>query len=199
MPDRYKPLPKALNYWTSTRFNAIYQGKMLLLISPILRIKESNDILVQFQLDVEGKKEKMESLFLKCVEFIKMHKNMHMTYTGKSGFHIYSNYLYYIKNGLLKPISEIREMILSKYNLDIIGTTNIDFVSSIRDMPTIRIGKRPDTKRLAFPILETNWKWFEARMNSKTFASIMSEDMLRTYISKFMIPYTNIIDISKSK
>jgi len=197
MSDAYKPMDQALTDWTTgKKWEYLWNGKLFILISPIYRIFESNDILVQLQIDVEGRYGgDFKELFYRCVRFVKKYPKTYFIYTGGGGYHIYSNYVFFIKDGLKKQIRDIRNAILSQYDLDIIGRSNIDFVGSIRDMPAARIGARPDTKKLAFPILKYDWNWFEYAHKINKYESFITTRQLKYYMKHQMIPVHTIKEL----
>ncbi len=188
MPDVIKPYPDVINKWTSDEYlNKLYDGQLMLSISPVFNILNSKFKLYQIQLDMET--DDIKSLFYYCLSIIKKYDDFYMCYTGKRGFHIYSNFLILMENN--KSISEINKMLISPLN---INTKFLDYTSSIRDVSTIRIGKRLDTGRLAFPILVENFDWFKNNINIKKFSNIkgFTKNNLKQFITKFLLPINKI-------
>lgn len=196
MSDAYKTMDKVIENWTTTKFDRIYSGKLMLLVSPIFFVRNSKDLLVQLQLDIENKSNNQYEVFRQCIEFTKKHKHTYITYTGRNGFHIYSSYLIHIPNGLDIPIKYLRQGILSLYDTSMFGN-NLDKVASIRNMPTIRIGMRDDTRKLAFPILSDNYEKFRSLQDSKDFSRIMSKKDLKSFISNKLLPH-KVVRLKKS-
>jgi len=181
MPNRYKPYNLVVKDWTENKLDLIYNGKIGLLVSPYFFIKDNDEYMYcQLLLDIEGSESEFQA-FEYSKQLVKTYPFLSMAYTGKSGFHLMSNFLVKVKR---TTTFEIRHQMLDDLRLSSI----VDKVSSIRNMPTIRIGSFG--KRFAFP---TNSKltynqFVRLRLGVKDFSNIMSKQQLVTYIKTFVLP-----------
>lgn len=191
MPDRIGLYSEIINKWLSLdHFEKLYNGKLLLLVSPKFSVNNKDYSLYQIQLDVEGFDTKKSFNF--CKSFCKDNSGYYFCYTGRSGFHIYSKFVVKMKNDL--SISEIRNMLLDKFDLP----DYVDLISSIRDVPTIRIGYRPDTDRLSFPIFANmNYNEFKNISDSYKNFSFIEKHLLITFVKNSLIPLYNQIEYNQ--
>ena len=181
MPDRYKSYNKVLYDWTNTKFKTLYTGHIGLLVCPYFFVKGKDYIYCQVLIDVEGKPN-TKTAYEYAYKLRAKYPWLTVEYTGKSGFHLASNFLVKIQKDET-PV--IRSKILDPLNLDY---SIVDKTSSIRSMPTIRIGK-VSKDRFAFPVLsEWNYEEFEKHRYDKSFESILAPEQLKAYIEEFILP-----------
>lgn len=188
MPDRKVSYYDLMNKWlTEPHLSQIYNGKLLLSISPIST--DGTHLFTQIALDIEGGKNTKEA-FNFSTRFINHNKDFYMTYTGKTGFHIFSKFLVMTD---IMHIQDLRYMLIDPLN---ISTSMLDYNSSIRNVPMIRIGYRHDTHTLATPVSPTiNYNTFVKKMTNVTdFKTIMSLKDMKKFISSKIFPANNIIN-----
>jgi hypothetical protein len=185
MTDKIKLYDSVLQDWLTTKFESIYKGKTLLLVSPLFEIaNNTSKLLVQISIDVEGK-EGTEKAFNYCRNLINRYDFLSMVYTGKTGFHVFSNFTILIDN---MPITQLRHEIMAPLR---VSSPLIDPYSGLRDMPIVRIGPR-ENKRLAFPVPKNiSYEKFLKLTNSTDF-SFMTQKELKNFIKDFILPSKQI-------
>jgi hypothetical protein len=185
MPDKVKLYDTVLQDWLTTKFESIYKGKTLLLVSPLFEVaNNTSKILVQISIDVEGK-EGTEKAFNYCRTVINKYDFLSMVYTGKTGFHLFSNFTILTDN---MPITQLRHEIMAPLK---IASPLIDLYSGIRDMPIVRIGLR-ENKRIAFPVPKNiSYQKFLQLTNTTDF-SFMTQKDLKNFIKEYILPSKQI-------
>jgi hypothetical protein len=198
MPDRRARYSELKNKWLdSSHFNQLYNGKLLYAVSPIF--DDGDYYLTQIQLDLEPPRPKnikgTYQVFEFVQNFIRNHKDYYYTYTGRYGFHIYSKFVIRTK--------KVESSILRKYLLQPLNITSeyLDSVASIRRMPTIRIGLRPDNGKLAIPVLDPNkdFDYILKSRESKDFSNLFTKLDLKKFIEDYLMPVQNEISYKEYK
>ncbi len=183
MPDKVKPYSEILEDWTKTKIKFFYEGKTGMLVSPIFReLDNSKNLFCQLLLDIEGKTG-TEEAFNYSKRLKRRFPFLTIEFTGKTGFHLASSFLVQLENDETRII---RNQMLGQLSLISI----VDQISSIRDMPTIRIGNFfYPTNRFAFPILD-DWDYdnFIKHKYDEDFSKIFSIEDLKSYIHEFILP-----------
>ncbi len=193
MSDRYKLYPLVLDDWLHEKFDMLYNGKLGFLVCPYFTPKDDKEhIYCQLLLDVEGKVG-TEKAFDYSKSMLNRYSFLTMEYTGKTGFHLASNFLVKVPK---ESSPQIRKLMLEPLQL----SSLVDQNSSIRNMPTIRIGTFG--KRFAYPIQKNmNYKQFtKLTFIAKDFSQIMSKQQLQDYIKEYILPdkiinYKQYLDI----
>ncbi len=188
MPDRKVSYYDLIHKWlTEPHLSQIYNGKLLLSISPIST--DGEHLFTQIALDIEGSNN-TKTAFDFSSRFINHNKDFYMTYTGKTGFHIFSKFLVMTEK---MHIQDLRFMLIDPLN---ISTSMLDYNSSIRNVPMVRIGYRHDTHTLATPVSPSvAYNVFVKKITKVTdFKTIMSLKDMKKFISSKIFPATNIID-----
>ena len=183
MPDVYKPLETVRQDWTTTKLPSICHAQTMLLVCPIYySYEQQRKKYVQVLLDVEGKFG-TERAFNLSRQLQRKFKFLTMEFTGKTGFHLASKFLVELEED---DVRVIRKKILGPMN--VLDNPLIDATSSIRAMPTIRIGRMGN--RLAFPVRKKwTYKEFEKRRRTvKELCDIFSEENMKNYILTYIVP-----------
>lgn len=181
MTDVVSKRSLVLDKWLGDHFEDIYNGQTIL-VSPIYRYR--NIIFLQPLLDIDTTLEKALDY---SKEFLSRcrYKLWSVEFTGAVSVHIVGGFL--IKIGTIYDnIKTIRE----KFFDPIDPPDFVDQVSSVRDMPTLRIGYRRDKRKLAFPLPRNrmNREYIEEHKSEKSFSDIMTKPQLKAYIKKFILP-----------
>lgn len=196
MPDRKARWSELINKWLDKdHFDKLYDGNLLYLVSPIYI--DHDYYLVQVQLDLEPVTKSFkgtENVFTFVKNFVNNHKNFYFVYTGRYGFHIYSKFVIRTKK---MEIAKLRQYILNPMNMK---SSYLDEVASIRRMPTIRIGKRPDNNNLAIPIMSSvDFDYIMNSRNETNFHNLISKLKLKKFIETDLMPIENEISYSEYK
>lgn len=196
MPDRKARWSELINKWLDKdHFDKLYDGNLLYLVSPIYT--DHDYYLVQVQLDLEPVTKSFkgtENVFTFVKNFVNNHKNFYFVYTGRYGFHIYSKFVIRTKK---MEIAKLRQYILNPMNMK---SSYLDEVASIRRMPTIRIGKRPDNNNLAIPIMSSvDFDYIMNSRNETNFHNLISKLKLKKFIETDLMPIENEISYSEYK
>jgi len=162
-------------------------GGLLLLVDPIIHYRRRT-IFVLPTLDVDAGF--IESL--RIVKYFLQNRRRKQLwfaeYTGKNGFHIYFRYLVRVDNPeLFRTPATLRQAIFRYINRNVLA--NVDTVSSIRDIPILRIGYRPDTGRTAVPVFRLNSDWIRKVSSERGLKAVFetTEDLTR-YILNYIVP-----------
>ena len=169
-----------LKKWTETYLRNIYYGKYLLLVSPVFTLNKRIFILPTLDVDTT-----FNVGFNFISKFLRKQRYWYAEFTGKRSFHLYFRYLVEIPPEY-NEIRDIRQLILQPFKkfFDV-----IDSVSSIRNIPTVRIGKRSDVNRLAIPVLYLDKKWILNASRGPTFEKVFPrENDLAMYIRTYLLP-----------
>ena len=187
MPNRIDTLKSILNKWSNLYLDKIYYGQLLLLVSPIYLFK--NDIYVQPLVDID---DKFENAFYQVKDFINKNSKRKAywisEFSGKNSFHLVARFaikvkkydLDYIRNLIFEPLKD-----LSKENIDII--------SSVRDVPVVRLGYRKENTQLSFPVFPildyNNINEIKKHIKKSTFIDVFkNKEELSNYIKNYMFP-----------
>jgi len=165
----------------------LMNGGLLLLVDPIIRYRRrSIFVLPTLDIDVGF----MESLNV-VKYFLQNERRKRLwfaEYTGKNGFHLYFRYLVLIDNPeLFRTPAVLRQTIFKYINRAILA--NVDTVSSIRDIPILRIGYRPDTGRTAIPVLNLDPSWIRKVSSERGLKGVFEtpQDLVK-YILNYVVP-----------
>ena len=186
MPDQYKEYHEVLTDWTTTKLKGIYYGKIGLLVCPYFRVSGEDFLYCQLLLDIEGK-QGTKVAFEYARHLKKKYNWLTIEYTGKTGFHMASSFLVKLKRDET-PV--LRNLMLEPLHID---SALVDKNSSIRDMPTIRIGAI-FKDRFAFPVLD-DWdyeKFLAIKKVARDFEPIFTSEELKSYIKEWLLPNKHI-------
>ena len=171
----------------SNYLDKLMNGGLLLLVDPIIHYRRRT-IFVLPTLDVDAGF--IESL--RIVKYFLQNRRRKQLwfaeYTGKNGFHIYFRYLVRVDNPeLFRTPAALRQAIFRYINRNVLA--NVDTVSSIRDIPILRIGYRPDTGRTAVPVFRLNSDWIRKVSSERGLKAVFetTEDLTR-YILNYIVP-----------
>ena len=182
MSDRIDTIKNIINKWTKKYVDKIYFGQLMLLVSPIYTYKDN--IFVQPVIDVDAP---FNEAFRYVKNFLsKDNRKKHWIaeFTGKTSFHLISNFAIILDKGITLP--EIRKIVYEPLKLK---NEYVDIISSIRDMPFVRIGYRQETKKLAFPVLDFSMNFIRKNINQLTFKNVFKNtNELAEYIRNWIFP-----------
>jgi len=191
-----KPVSAFLGKFTREHLDQLWDGKFLVLISPIYH--SGKKVLVHPTLDIDTNLstgiQLLKQFFSKNQQ---LSKYWFVEYTGKNSFHLYFSYLVLIDDTqILSSPYNLRSAIMKFIPKYILKHT--DIVSSIRNIPILRIGYRPDTNRMALPIIRRNLldvNILQQLSQQRTLSTIFkNKEQLVDYLQTRLIPplYTSL-------
>jgi len=196
MTHIHKTVGNFLHKFIDEHLDQLWDGKYLVLIDPIY--KSGKKILVHPTLDIDTNLstgvQLLRQFFSKNTN---TRKYWFAEYTGKNSFHLYFSYLVLVDDpDILKSPYNLRSAFMKYIPNYILKYT--DVTSSIRDIPILRIGYRPDTNRMALPIINSNLLDTNTLLHisqERTFSTVFKDkQQLADYITTRLIPpaYTNL-------
>jgi len=197
MPNANDSYLNFTNKLLTKYLDKLYDGNLLLIISPIFTIE--NEMFVLPTMDIDTSFNMGLNLISKFFSKSQNRNNWFCEFTGKNSFHIYLKYLVRVpNNNLIKTnISALRSLFFK--NLKIPLMKYVDTQSSIRNVPIVRIGHRSDTNKMAIPILRLDRQWIITASSNKGFQNTFDKNLLADYIRTHIIPqnYINFNDYEK--